>query len=69
MLVGLIILGTAVNFYLYADLSRTPLGPDVESWRALCSGGVFFLGAILILSTYGRFKKARAARKAPAARR
>jgi len=69
MLVGLFILGTAVNFYLYADLSRTPFGPDVESWRALCSGGVFFLGAILILSTYGRYKKARAAREATPVRR
>ncbi len=62
MVFGLWIIATAVIFYFTADLSPSgPFGQDLESWRLVCSAGVFFVGGLLLLSTYGRFQKARAA--------
>ena len=61
MAVGLWIIATAVIFYVTADL--TPTGPfrqNLESWRLVCSAGGFFLGGLLLLSTLGRYQKARA---------
>ncbi len=61
MVIGLWIIATAVLFYFTADLTSTgPFGQDLESWRLVCSAGVFFLGALLLMSTFGRFQKARA---------
>ena len=70
MVVGLWIIATAVIFYLTADLTASgPFGQNFESWRLVCSAGVFFVGALLLLSTFGRFQKARAvALEAAAAR-
>lgn len=62
MMLGLFILATALNFLLNAPLTGGLLQPDVESWRLICSGGAFFVGGLLSLSTYGRYKKARAGR-------
>ncbi len=62
MVIGLWIIATAVIFYFTADLSSTGIfHQDLESWRLVCSAGVVFLGGVLILSTYGRYQKARAA--------
>ena len=62
MVIGLWIILTAVVFYFTADLSATGVfGQNLESWRLVCSAGVFFLGGLMLLSTFGRFQKARAA--------
>ena len=67
MILGLWIMATAIVFYATADLSPTGLfHQDLESWRLVCSAGVFFVGGVMILSTYGRFKRAKAgAREEP----
>ncbi len=63
MVIGLWIIATAVVFYFTANLTATgPFGQDLESWRLVCSAGVFFLGGLLLMSTFGRFQKARAER-------
>ena len=62
MVIGLWIIVTAVVFYFTADLSATGVfGQNLESWRLVCSAGVFFLGGLMLLSTFGRFQKAGAA--------
>ena len=62
MVIGLWIIATAIVFYFTADLRPTGLlHQDLESWRLVCSGGVFFIGALLMLSTYGRYQKAKVA--------
>jgi hypothetical protein len=61
MVIGLWIIATSVIFYLTADLSPSgPFGQDLESWRLVCSAGVFFVGGLMLLSTFGRYQKARA---------
>ncbi len=61
MVIGLWIIATAVIFYFTADLTASgPFGQDLESWRLVCSAGVFFIGGLLLMSTFGRFQKARA---------
>ena len=69
MILGLLIIGTALNFYLGSTLAGGLQEPDLESWRLVCSGGAFVLGAIMILSTYGRYKKAVQARTEEEAKR
>ena len=66
MAIAVFIIVTAVNFYVNADLARSLRVPEVESWRLVCSAGAFFVGGVMILSTYGRFKKTKAARDEPA---
>jgi hypothetical protein len=66
MAIGLVIIATAINFYVTADLSPGVLVGDLESWRLACTAGAFFLGFLMVLSTYGRYRKAKAARAAPA---
>jgi hypothetical protein len=65
MAFGLFIIATAINFYFYTDLLPGLRVPDVGSWRLVCSSGVVFIGAVMILSTYGRLRKTRAARSTP----
>ncbi len=61
MVIGLWIIATAVIFYVTANLTASgPFGQDLESWRLVCSAGVFLLGSLLLMSTFGRFQKARA---------
>ncbi|HII40752.1 MAG TPA: hypothetical protein HA326_05995 [Thermoplasmata archaeon] len=61
MVIGLWIIATAVIFYFTADLTASgPFGQDLESWRLVCSAGVFFVGGLMLLSTFGRYQKARA---------
>ncbi len=68
MVIGLWIIATSIIFYVTANLSPSgPFGQDLESWRLVCSAGVFLVGALLLLSTFGRFQKARAAALEPAA--
>ena len=62
LIIGFLIIATATNFYFTAKLTGGLLEPVLEPWRFVCSAGVFFVGATMILSTYGRYKKARAAR-------
>ncbi len=62
MVIGLWIIATAVIFYVTANLTPSgPFGQDLESWRLVCSAGVFLLGGLLLMSTFGRFQKSRAA--------
>jgi len=35
---------------------------NLESWRLVCSAGAFFVGGLLLLSTFGRYRKTKAAR-------
>ncbi|HKZ99718.1 MAG TPA: hypothetical protein VJ326_09045 [Thermoplasmata archaeon] len=65
MAIGVGIIATSLNFYLTANLAGGILIEDLESWRLVCTAGASFLGGVMILSTYGRLKKTRAAR-APA---
>jgi hypothetical protein len=62
MAVGLFIIATAINFYFTASLVGGIRVRDLEPWRLACSLGTFFIGGLLILSTYGRYTKAREAR-------
>lgn len=66
LVLGLWIIATAILFYTTADLRASGLfHQDLESWRLVCSAGVIFVGAALILSTYGRYKRAKAAASEP----
>jgi hypothetical protein len=64
MAIGLGFIATSINFYFTAELVGGILVTDLEPWRLVCAAGVFVLGGIMILSTYGRLKKTRAARQA-----
>ena len=61
MLIALLIVVTSFNFYFNANLPG-----DLESWRLVCSAGAVFVGGVLILSTYGRYTKAKEARRGAA---
>jgi hypothetical protein len=63
MAVGLFIIATAINFYFTASLVGGVRVRDLEPWRLACSLGTFFIGGLLILSTYGRYTKAKEARR------
>lgn len=63
MALGIAIIATAINFYITADLGGGIWVQDLESWRLVCAAGAAFIGAIGILSTYGRYKKTKAARR------
>jgi hypothetical protein len=65
MALGLFIIATAINFFFTAPLTGGFLVGDLESWRLVCSSGAFFVGGLLILSTYGRYRKAREAKRTP----
>jgi len=65
MLLGLLLIAFAGNFLL------TPRGPGGNPLFALdpisaslCGGAVVVVGGILVLSTYGRWRKSRAVRDA-----
>lgn len=65
MAVGVLFIATAVNFLLTARV------PGVDSLfrldplaSALCGGAVALVGGLLVLSTYGRWRKVRTARRA-----
>ena len=65
MLVGILLLVVGVNFLLTAregggdsTFQLEPVG------SALCGGLVLVVGGLLVLSTYGRWRKVRAARQA-----
>src|SRR5437879_13045811 len=60
MAIGLFIIVTSINFYRTALLGNTPVG-NLESWRLGCSARAFFVGSVLMLSTYGRYQHTKAA--------
>lgn len=64
MATGIFIIATSINFYFTATLTGDFLVKDLESWRLVCSAGAFFVGGLLILSTYGRYTKTREASRA-----
>lgn len=66
MAIGLLIILTSINFYFTASLVGNPFLGDFESWRLVCSAGAFFVGGVLLLSTYGRYKKTQDARRGTA---
>ena len=59
LVLGLWIVATALVFYFTADLGSLA---GLESWRLVCSAGVMFVGGLMILSTFGRYRRAKAAR-------
>lgn len=62
MAIGVFIIATSINFYFTANLTNGIFVGDLESWRLICSGGAFFVGGVLLLSTFGRYRKTKAAR-------
>jgi hypothetical protein len=62
MAIGLFIIITSVNFYFTANLTTGFFVGNLESWRLVCSAGAFFVGGLLLLSTFGRYQKTKAAR-------
>jgi len=63
MAIGAFIMVTAINFYFTANLTTGLFIGNLESWRLLCSAGTFFVGGLLVLSTYGRYRKSKEARR------
>lgn len=63
MAVGLFIIVTSINFYFTATLTGGIQIEDLEPWRLVCSAGAFFVGGLLILSTYGRYTKTKEAKR------
>jgi len=63
MAIGLFIIVTSVNFYFTANLTNGLFLGNLESWRLVCSAGAFFVGSVLLLSTYGRYRKTKEARR------
>ena len=62
--IALFIIVTSINFYFTAQLAGGPFVGNYESWRLVCSAGAFFVGGVMILSTYGRYTKTKEARRA-----
>ena len=62
MAIGLFIIVTSINFYLTANLTNGLFVGDLGSWRLVCSAGAFFVGSVLLLSTFGRYRKTKSAR-------
>lgn len=56
---GVLLIVVTANFYLNA-----PLG-DFESWRSVCALGVVAVAVLLLISTTGRYRKLREARRDP----
>lgn len=69
MAIGFFIIVTSINFYFTAKLEGGFLVGELESWRLVCSAGAFFVGGVLILSTYGRYTKTKEARREASASR
>ncbi len=63
MAIGLFIIVTSINFYFTAKLTDGLFLGDLESWRLVCSAGAFFVGGVLLLSTFGRYRKTKEARR------
>ena len=64
MVLGLVLIGLAVNFLISPPSVRDPLF-RLEPFAAVaCGGGVILVGGLLILSTYGRWRKLQASRRA-----
>lgn len=63
MAIGLFIIVTSINFFFTASLTGGIYQGDLESWRLVCSAGAFFVGGVLMLSTYGRYRKTQEARR------
>jgi hypothetical protein len=59
MAIGVFIIITSISFYFTASLTGNALTGDLEPWRLVCSAGAFFVGGLLIFSTYGRYTKAK----------
>jgi hypothetical protein len=57
MAIGVFIIVTSISFYFTATLTGNALTGDLEPWRLVCSAGAFFVGGLLIFSTYGRYTK------------
>src|SRR2546430_15574089 len=65
MAIGLFIIVTSINFYFTANLTNGLFVGNLESWRLVCSAGPFFVGGLLLLSTFGRYQESNAARIRP----
>ena len=63
MAIGVFIIVTSINFYFTANLTNGLFLGNLESWRLVCSAGAFFVGGVLLLSTYGRYAKTKKARR------
>jgi len=70
MIVGLLLIGLAVNFLLASPAAATSPWFVLDPLSsAMCGGIVILVGCILILSTMGRWRKVRRTRHADADRR
>jgi hypothetical protein len=64
MLLGLLLIVVALNFLVTSQASvRDPAFPLDPVASVACGAGVIAVGGVLILSTYGRRRKVRAARR------
>lgn len=63
MAIGILVIVTSLDFYFTAELGPDRLGGDPEPWRLICSVGALFVGCVMILSTLGRYRKSKAARR------
>src|SRR3989442_7566054 len=61
MAIGLFIILTSINFYFTANLTNGLIVGNLESWRLRRSAGSFLVGGGFVLSTFGRYRKTKAA--------
>src|SRR3989442_10032790 len=66
---GLFIILTSITFYFTANLTNGLFVGNLESWRLVCSAGAFFVGGVLLLSTFGPYRKTNPARHPPRMKR
>ncbi|HEY4705259.1 MAG TPA: hypothetical protein VII27_05955 [Thermoplasmata archaeon] len=65
MILGVVVIAFAANFFFVTSGSPGdvwPAGYSWDAWRSACTGGLVFVGLVLCLSTFGRYRKAKAAR-------
>jgi hypothetical protein len=65
MVVGLLLIALAVNFLLTVRGTSDPVFRIDPVGAAACGLAVIFVGGLLLLSTYGRFRKVRRAGPPP----
>ncbi len=69
MIIGSVVIAISLNFYVNPGSPGPfwPAGYSWDAWRSVCTAGLVLFGVLLFLSTFGRYRKARAARAEPPA--
>jgi len=65
LILGAFVILFAINFLAFTTAGPGPYWPEGfswDAWRVVCAGGLIFVGVILGISTYGRYRKTKAAR-------